>query len=167
MAARISWTRVTLLVAVPLGGCTPGTADRVAQTPVLTIEAARPTDPADEAPPASPRPKPAPPVLRTTCEEARSRYTRSFGERVPPTLSAGANRAALKKRRYLNGCGVPPSMAVHICAAVQNGRAIGVTVTTTPSDETKEACIAGAVSALAFPSRPRFDTTTITLEAAE
>jgi len=60
---------------------------------------------------------------------------------------------------YFSHCGVPNSMAVNICAAVQNGRAVGVTVSTKPNDPKKESCIASAVRGLSFPSHPKLDVT--------
>jgi len=67
-----------------------------------------------------------------SCEGAAAKYSEECkigGNNGPPDLTAGAYGAVLNKGGYLNACGVPPSMAVNICAAVQNGRAVGVTVT--------------------------------------
>jgi hypothetical protein len=49
---------------------------------------------------------------------------------------------------------------------VQNGRAVGVTVTTDPADRSVAACVAGGVRKLAFPSHPRLDVTRVTFAAA-
>ncbi|MFO0761807.1 MAG: hypothetical protein U0359_35530 [Byssovorax sp.] len=102
-----------------------------------------------------------------SCDAARNKYVEDYriGDNGPPDLSAGAYGAVLNKGTYLNSCGVPSSMAVTICAAVQNGRAVGVTVTTNPPDGRISSCISGAVRGLPFPSHPRLDVTTTTFAA--
>jgi eukaryotic-like serine/threonine-protein kinase len=100
-----------------------------------------------------------------SCEGARAKYIEDYDKSAPPDLSAGAYGNVLNKGGYLNACGVPSNMTVNICAAVQNGRAVGVTVTTSPSDRGKASCIAGAVRSLSFPSHPRLDVTNTTFAA--
>jgi hypothetical protein len=97
-----------------------------------------------------------------SCEGARARYIEDYSKDAPPDLSAGAYGAVLNKGTYLNGCGVPSNMGVTICAAVQNGRAVGVTVSTNPKNPGISSCISGAVRSLSFPSHPRLDVTTTT-----
>ncbi|MBK8254507.1 MAG: hypothetical protein IPK82_17795 [Polyangiaceae bacterium] len=104
------------------------------------------------------------PVLAggTSCEGAAAKYSEEYkigGNNGPPDLTAGAYGAVLNKGTYLNSCGVPPSMAVNVCAAVQNGRAVGVTVTTDPPNPGISSCIAGQVRSMGFPSHPRLDVT--------
>ena len=101
-----------------------------------------------------------------SCEGARKKYVEDYDKAAPPDLSAGAYGAVLNKGSYLNSCGVPSSMSVSICAAVQNGRAVGVTVTTTPSSAGVASCVSGAVRSLSFPSHPRLDVTTTSFAAA-
>jgi hypothetical protein len=50
-------------------------------------------------------------------------------------------------------------MEINICAAVQNGRAVGVTVVTKPRNPGVASCIAGGVRGLSFPSHPKLDVT--------
>jgi hypothetical protein len=100
-----------------------------------------------------------------SCEGAQSRYVEDYskmGAGVPPDLSAGAYGAVLNRGGYLNSCGVPSNMEVNICAAVQNGRAVGVTVSTRPHNSGVASCIAGAVRGLGFPAHPRLDVTRTT-----
>lgn len=92
-----------------------------------------------------------------SCEGAQARYVEDYSKDAPPDLSAGAYGAVLNRGDYLNACGVPPSMAVSICAAVQNGRAVGVSVSTTPSNGSIARCVSGQVRSLSFPSHPRLD----------
>jgi eukaryotic-like serine/threonine-protein kinase len=103
-----------------------------------------------------------------SCEGAQARYVEDYskmGAGVPPDLSAGAYGAVLNRGGYLNSCGVPSNMEVNICAAVQNGRAVGVTVSTRPSNPGISSCVAGAVRGLGFPSHPRLDVTRTTFAA--
>jgi hypothetical protein len=159
----MSWMGMTLAAMLHLGGCAPDAAPRAAEAPVLRIEQAPPVE---ATPLPAPTPRPAP-VPRLSCEAARSIYLDGFYQMgTPPDLTAGANGAVINRGRYLEPCAVPASMAVHVCAAVQNGRAVGVTVVTTPADNAVTACVAGAVRKLAFPSHPRLDITTTTFAGA-
>jgi hypothetical protein len=100
-----------------------------------------------------------------SCEGARAKYIEDYDKAAPPDLSAGAYGNVLNKGTYLNSCGVPSNMAVTICAAVQNGRAVGVTVTTNPPNRGVSSCVSGAVRSLSFPAHPRLDVTTTTFAA--
>jgi hypothetical protein len=97
-----------------------------------------------------------------SCEGAKNKYILDYDKSAPPDLGAGAYAAVLAKGTYLVGCGVPASMSVNICAAVQNGRAVGVTVSTSPSDGRVSGCVSNAVRGLSFPSHPRLDITNTT-----
>nr|PZN14395.1 MAG: hypothetical protein DIU78_26400 [Pseudomonadota bacterium] len=81
------------------------------------------------------------------------------GPRGQADITAGQYGAILNRGTYFAHCGIPDSMGVNICAAVQNGRAVGVTVTTKPRDRRAEACVAAAVRGLRFPSHPKLDVT--------
>ena len=98
----------------------------------------------------------------TSCEGARAKYVEDYDKAAPPDLSANAFGSVLNNGKYLNSCGVPSSMSVTICAAVQNGHAVGVTVRTEPKDGKLSSCIASQIRALGFPSHPRLDVTTTT-----
>ena len=68
-----------------------------------------------------------------SCEGAIASYkgdevNLAEGRKGPADLTAGAYGSILNTGTYLNACGVPSSMGVSICAAVQSGRAVGVTV---------------------------------------
>ena len=96
---------------------------------------------------------------------ARDRYVESYEQDAPPDLSAGQYGAVLNRGTYLNACGVPGNMSVSICAAVQNGQAVGVTVTTKPKNGGIASCIAGQIRSMSFPAHPRLDITTTTFSA--
>jgi hypothetical protein len=96
-----------------------------------------------------------------SCEAAVDSYNeeKTMGERGQADIGAGQYGRVLNGGGYFSHCGVPNSMAVNICAAVQNGRAVGVTVSTQPNDARKVACITSAVRNLSFPSHPKLDVT--------
>jgi hypothetical protein len=107
------------------------------------------------------------PVLAggTSCEGAAAKYSEEYkigGNNGPPDLTAGQYGAVLNRGSYLNSCGVPSNMTVNVCAAVQNGRAVGVTVTTDPPSPGHASCVAGAVRGMGFPAHPRLDVTRTT-----
>lgn len=102
------------------------------------------------------------PVLRggMSCEQAMDTYVTELkmaGNK--PDLSANAYGAVLNNGSYVIGCGAPMSMTVSICAAVQNGRAVGVTVSTDPPNAGVASCISGRVRGMSFPSHPALDVT--------
>jgi hypothetical protein len=82
-----------------------------------------------------------------------------------PDLSRDAYAAILENGAYLSACSIPDGTALEICAAVREGRAIGVTVVTRPSDARVRACVRGVVASLAFPSNPRLDVTRTRFDA--
>jgi hypothetical protein len=101
------------------------------------------------------------PVLPSglSCEGAQAKYAEEMkiGEKGAVDLTQGQFAAVLNNGSYLNGCGVPDSTQVNICAAVQNGRAVGVTVTMQPSNPAAQSCVAGKIRGLSFPSNPKLD----------
>ncbi|WP_437603766.1 hypothetical protein [Sorangium sp. So ce590] len=101
------------------------------------------------------------PTLGTgmSCEAAQARYVEEYklGNNGPADLTAGAYGNVLNRGTYLNACGVPSTMEVSVCAAVQNGRAVGVTITTSPSSPSIASCISGQIRGMSFPSHPRLD----------
>lgn len=96
-----------------------------------------------------------------SCEAAMDAYneTKVIGQQGQADITAGQYGRLLNSGSYFGHCGVPSSMAVSICAAVQNGRAVGVTVRTTPNDRKKASCITSSVRRLSFPSHPKLDVT--------
>jgi hypothetical protein len=98
-----------------------------------------------------------------SCEQARAKYVEEIsvgGPRGQADLTAGQFGAILNNGGYISSCGTPGSMHVNVCAAVQNGRAVGVTVTTEPSNSGIAGCIAGAIRRMNFPSNPKLDVAT-------
>jgi len=97
-----------------------------------------------------------------SCEAAQNAYVEEMKMGSPQgqaDLTAGQFQAVLGNGTYLNACGVPESTSVRVCAAIQNGRAVGVTVSTSPSSGSLNACLAGKVRSMSFPSHPKLDVT--------
>ncbi len=98
----------------------------------------------------------------TSCEGAMAAYNEEMtigGGKGQADLTAGQYGSILNRGNYFSHCGVPGDMEVHICAAVQNGRAVGVSVRTVPSNPGITGCVAGSVRGLSFPSHPKLDVT--------
>jgi len=97
-----------------------------------------------------------------SCEAAYSAYNEEMkigGNIGAADLTREQYGSILNSGSYFGHCGVPNSMGVNICAAVQNGKAVGVTVTTSPNNAGIASCIAASVRGINFPSRPRLDVT--------
>lgn len=98
-----------------------------------------------------------------SCEAARAKYVEEInlgGGNGAADLTSGQFGSVLNNGSYVTACGTPASMKVRVCAAVQNGRAVGVTVTTDPPNAGVASCIAGRVRGLGFPSNPKLDIAT-------
>jgi hypothetical protein len=95
----------------------------------------------------------------TTCEQARDAYVEEINvaARGQADLSADDFAAVLNKGTYLEPCAVPNTSKLRVCAAVQNGQAIGVTVTADPAAPDVEICVAKEVRKLAFPTHVKLD----------
>jgi len=97
-----------------------------------------------------------------SCEAAQNAYVEEMsvgGPRGQADITGNQYGSVLNRGTYFSHCGVSNSMGVNICAAVQNGRAVGVTVSTRPRDRRAESCIAASVRGLRFPSHPKLDVT--------
>ncbi len=97
-----------------------------------------------------------------SCEAAQAAYVEEMnvgGPRGQADLTAGQYGSILNRGSYFGHCGVPESMHLNICAAVQNGRAVGVSVSASPRDRRVESCVAASVRGISFPSHPKLDVT--------
>jgi hypothetical protein len=124
----------------------------------------------EPAPATRPAPKKSKAVSRSggqSCSAAIAGYREAIkmgDNSMPADITAARYGAVLNSGSYFSHCGVPDTMRIHICAAVQNGVAVGVTVTTNPGSSRVASCIASAVRGLSFPSHPRMDVTRTTFE---
>ncbi len=95
-----------------------------------------------------------------SCESAQAAYNEEMTMGGgPKDITAGQYGSVLNRGSYFAHCGVPDSTSLSICAAVQNGRAVGVTVIAKPRDRRVEACVSAGVRGLSFPSHPKLDVT--------
>lgn len=97
-----------------------------------------------------------------SCEAAQAAYVEEMsvgGPRGQADLTAGQYGSILNRGSYFSHCGLPSATQLNVCAAVQNGRAVGVSITTRPRDRRVESCVAAAVRGLSFPSHPKLDVT--------
>jgi hypothetical protein len=97
-----------------------------------------------------------------SCEAAQAAYVEEMtvgGSKGPADITGGQYGAILNRGTYFSHCGVPESMSINICAAIQNGRAVGVSVVTKPRDGRIASCISQGVRGLSFPSHPKLDVT--------
>lgn len=114
-------------------------------------------------PPAVPKPEPPPPAEPKqvasggSCEAAIASYVEDANRKAPKDLGASDFGRVLNKGDYLDRCGVPTTTAVDICVAVQNGRSVGVTVNTSPSNSKLDRCLSRVLRGVSFPSHPRMD----------
>jgi hypothetical protein len=110
-----------------------------------------------------PSPKAAAPAgSLPSCESAAATANQTIdvgSARGAPDLTRDAFAGVLEHGAYLTPCSIPPRIALEICAAVQNGNVVGVTVTTEPRDPAINACVRRAVSALRFPRNSQLDVT--------
>jgi len=97
-----------------------------------------------------------------SCESAQNAYVEEMsigGPRGQADITGQQYGSVLNRGSYFAHCGVPDSVGLSICAAVQNGRAVGVTVTARPRNRGIESCVAASVRGLSFPSNPKLDVT--------
>jgi hypothetical protein len=79
-----------------------------------------------------------------------------------PELSNAQLSAPLLNPSLITRCGVPDAMSVKIQVAVKMGRALGVTVTTSPPHPAISACIDRSVRHLQWPVSTKTDFVTTT-----
>jgi hypothetical protein len=102
------------------------------------------------------------PATVSSCENAIARNNEQIsigGPRGPADITREAYAGILQNGGYLSGCSIPERTVFEICAAVRDGRAVGVTVTSSPASPSLNACVRRAVSRLKFPHNPRLDVT--------
>jgi hypothetical protein len=101
-----------------------------------------------------------------SCDAAQAAYVEEIkmSGSGQADITRGQYASIMNNGAYLNRCGVPSNVAVSICAAVQNGRAVGVTVTTTPTHGSRS-CIASQVRGMSFPSHPKLDVVRVSFAA--
>jgi hypothetical protein len=122
------------------------------------------------APDAPPLPATEPARSTSSCEAAIARNNEEIaigGPSAPPDVTRESYASILQNGSYLAGCRIPDRTVFEICAAVKDGRAVGITVVSNPADSGVNACIRSAVARLKFPTSPRLDVTHTRFGAAQ
>ena len=84
------------------------------------------------------------------------------GGRGGPDLTDAQLHAPMRNAAFISGCGAPDSMKVTVKVAVKNGRAVGVSVYTNPSNAAVASCVDRHVRGLGWPPNPKMDSFTTT-----
>lgn len=105
------------------------------------------------------------PSCETAAASARESIEIGAG-RGAPDLPREAFAAVLDRGGYLARCAIPARTALDICAAVQDGKVVGVSVSSRPHDAGVDACVRRAVATLRFPTSARLDVARTRFEAA-
>jgi hypothetical protein len=110
-----------------------------------------------------------PPTSLPSCETAAASANETLdlrGAPGAPDLPREAFAAVLDNGAYLGACALPPRTALEICAAVQDGKVVGVSAQSEPRNPALNACVRRAVAALRFPKSARLDLARTRFEAA-
>ena len=110
------------------------------------------------------------PVAVSSCEAAIARNNEQLtigAARGPADITREAYASLLQNGRYLAACSIPDRTVFEICAAVKDGRAVGITVTSSPASPALNACVRNAVARLQFPQNPRLDVTHTRFDAVK
>jgi hypothetical protein len=78
---------------------------------------------------------------------------------APADITREAYASILQNGRYLSACSIPDRTVFEICAAVKDGRAVGITIVSSPASPELNACVRKAVARLKFPQNSRLDVT--------
>ncbi|HET9953363.1 MAG TPA: hypothetical protein VFQ61_02605 [Polyangiaceae bacterium] len=103
-----------------------------------------------------------------SCESAAASANQKIdlrSTRGAPDLTRGAFASVLENGAYFSHCGLGARTALEICAAVQDGKVVGVSVSTEPRSATVNACVRRAVAGLRFPRNAQLDVTRTRFEA--
>ena len=84
------------------------------------------------------------------------------GPKGGPDLTDGQLSAPMRNASFISGCGAPESMKVTVRVAVQNGRAVGVSVYPNPPNPGVASCVDRHVRALGWPPNAKMDFFTTT-----
>ncbi len=84
------------------------------------------------------------------------------GPKAGPDLTDAQLGAPMRNASFISGCGAPESMKVTVRVAVQNGRAVGVSVYPNPPNPAVSSCVDRHVRALGWPPNAKMDFFTTT-----
>ncbi|MES1186622.1 MAG: hypothetical protein ABUL60_22605 [Myxococcales bacterium] len=122
----------------------------------------RPTPAPKPDAPTPPTSEPDAPVAVSSCEAAIARNNEQLtigGPRAAPDITREAYASILQNGRYLSACSIPERTVFEICAAVRDGRAVGITIVSNPPSPALNSCVRKAVGRLKFPQNSKLDVT--------
>ena len=96
-------------------------------------------------------------IGHTSCEAAVEADESRNGPLAATSPTAQRIARVVGSGRWFSGCGSVQRFEVHLCVAVRNGRAVGVTVHTLPAHRDIVRCIANQAWGLRLPKSPRLD----------
>lgn len=111
----------------------------------------------------------APDTSLPSCERAVADYVEDRTSGAAPQRDLGSSEygEVLNNGTFLNRCGVPDSTKVVVCVAVQNGKAVGATVSSEPNSDEINRCVRNEVAVLEYPSHPKMDLAKTTFAPAD
>jgi hypothetical protein len=94
-----------------------------------------------------------------SCEKAIDENPQEIkmGAKQTKDLTADQLGAPMKSSAFMSGCALPDSSNAEICAAVKNGKPLGVSVKVAPQNNKVAACIDRSVRKLSFPKSEKLD----------
>lgn len=125
--------------------------------------------PPSDAPAPAREPATSGAVAVGSCEAAIAHNNEELelgARRGPADITREAYAGILQNGSYLAGCSIPERTVFEVCAAVKNGRTVGITVVSAPPSPAVNACVRRAVSRLNFPVSERLDVTHTRFNAA-
>lgn len=85
-----------------------------------------------------------------------------IGDKAGPDLTDGQLTGPMRNGTFVGECGAPDSMKVTVKVAIKLGRAVGVSVSTSPPDPDIAGCIDRYVRTFSWPSNGKMDSFTTT-----
>lgn len=94
-----------------------------------------------------------------SCEKVMDEHPQEIrmGAKQTRDLTAEELGKPMASSAFMSGCHLPDSAKAEICAAVMNGKPLGVTVRTLPQSKKVAECIDHAVRKLSFPKSDKLD----------
>jgi hypothetical protein len=81
----------------------------------------------------------------------------TIGKQDAPDLTDAQLAGPMRNATFLSACGVPDSTHVTVKVAIRNGRAVGVSVYSTPKSPESDGCVDRRVRGLYWPSSAKMD----------
>jgi hypothetical protein len=146
-----------------LFACSSDPPGRTARTPSTIDVAPREAGPSIHVESVAPPPPPA------AAAETFPTYEEALAKEPPPAeddpsvpLTDAQLAAPMRNATFISKCGAPDPMKVTVSVAVRDGKAVGVSVSTDPSDPKVATCVDRYVRALVWTRSPKLASFTTT-----